>query len=59
MPPTPPASGPARPAAVVQADIRALLEATGGWLWGPTRDRYEQLRDEWVAAVRAEVVKAA
>lgn len=59
MPPTSPASGPVRPAAVVQAEIRALLEQTGGWLWGPTRDRYEQLRDEWVAAVQAEVVEAA
>jgi hypothetical protein len=44
---------------VVQVEIRALLEQTGGWLWGPTRVRYEQLRDEWVEAVRREVVKAA
>ena len=59
MPSTPPRLGPVRPAAVVQVEIRDLLEATGGWLWGPTRDRYEQLRDEWVEAVRAEVVEAA
>jgi hypothetical protein len=43
----------------VQADIHALMEATGGWLWGPTRERYEQLRDEWVAAMREEMTTAA
>ncbi|KAB1146852.1 hypothetical protein F7R91_14850 [Streptomyces luteolifulvus] len=59
MPPSPPTPGSVRPAAVVDAEIRALMEETGGWLWGPTRVRYEQLRDEWVAAVRAEVVEAA
>jgi hypothetical protein len=66
MPPTSPASGPVRPADVVQAEIHALLVETGGWLWGPTRTRYEQLRDEWVQAVardrdppRIEVVEAA
>ncbi|MER8004739.1 hypothetical protein [Streptomyces sp. NPDC094149] len=48
-----------RPAEVVQADIRALLVETGGWLWGPTRQRYEQLRDEWVAAVRGDITTAA
>jgi len=52
MPTTPPAEGRARPAEVVDAEIRALLVATGGWLWGPTRERYEQLRDEWVHATR-------
>jgi hypothetical protein len=59
MPPKPPADGRVRPAAVVQADIRALLLATGGWLWGPSREQYQALRDEWVAAMRAEVVEAA
>lgn len=59
MPSSPSRPGPVRPAAVVDAEIRALLEAEGGWLWGPTRARYEQLRDEWVAAVRAEIVEAA
>lgn len=59
MPPTPPAPAPVRPADVVQVEIRALMEETGGWLWGPTRARYEQLRDEWVAAVRGEVDVAA
>jgi len=48
-----------RPSAVVDAEIRALLQETGGWLWGPTRERYEELRDEWVQAVRAEVTTAA
>ncbi|WP_190098722.1 hypothetical protein [Streptomyces griseoflavus] len=53
------AQGSARPSVVVDAEIRALLVATGGWLWGPTRERYERLRDEWVQAVREEIVKAA
>lgn len=62
MPPTPPPPGRARPSAVVNAAIRALLLRTGGWLYGDTRREYEQLRDEWtvaVAAERCEVVKAA
>lgn len=56
---TPPSPGVSRSAAAVDAEIRALLEATGGWLWGPTRARYEALRDEWVAAVRDEITTAA
>ncbi|WP_171109222.1 MULTISPECIES: hypothetical protein [unclassified Streptomyces] len=56
---TPPPSGAARSAAVVDAEIRALLQETGGWLWGPTRERYEQLRDEWVRAVHEEMTTAA
>ncbi|MCX5522566.1 hypothetical protein OG342_06775 [Streptomyces bobili] len=59
MPSSPPPAGPARSAAAVDAEIRALLLSTGGWLWGPTRERYEQLRDEWVAAVRGEMTTAA
>lgn len=59
MSPTSPACGSVRPAAVVQADIHALLRETGGWLWGPTRARYEALRDEWVEAVREEETAAA
>ncbi|MFF9240127.1 hypothetical protein ACF1AL_15010 [Streptomyces sp. NPDC014801] len=55
----PPPEGVVRSAAVVQADIRALLLETGGWLWGPTRERYEQLRDEWVRASRGEMTTAA
>lgn len=56
---TPPPVGVVRPAAAVDAEIRALLQETGGWLWGPTRERYERLRDEWVAAVREEMATAA
>jgi len=56
---SPPVSGSPRAATVVDAEIRALLVATGGWLWGPTRERYEQLRDEWVEAVRGEMTTAA
>lgn len=56
---TPPPAGVARSADDVQKDIHALLRETGGWLWGPTRDRYEQLRDEWVEAVRGEMTTAA
>ncbi|MFD5910186.1 hypothetical protein ACFWHL_15865 [Streptomyces massasporeus] len=52
-------SGSPRSAEAVQAEIRALLQETGGWLWGPTRERYERLRDEWVAAVREEMTTAA
>ncbi len=59
MSPTPPPAGAARSAEAVQAEIRSLLQETGGWLWGPTRERYEHLRDEWLAAVRAEVAEAA
>ena len=40
-------------------DIRALVSACGGWLYGETRAEYEQLVAEWAAAVRAEVVEAA
>jgi hypothetical protein len=56
---TPPPDGVPRSAAAVDAEIRALLVATGGWLWGPTRERYEQLRDEWVEAVQREMTTAA
>ncbi|MET8079968.1 hypothetical protein [Streptomyces sp. NPDC005303] len=59
MPPSPPAPIPVRSAAVVDAEIRAVLEEARGWLWGPTRERYEQLRAEWVEAVRAEITTAA
>jgi len=56
---TPPSPGALRSAAAVQADIRALMRETGGWLWGPTRERYVQLRDEWVEAAREEITAAA
>lgn len=65
MPSTPPAAGSvravARPAAVVNEEIRALVEQAGGWLYGETRQRYQVLRDEWADAMRVEgaVVEAA
>ncbi|MFD7185466.1 hypothetical protein ACFV90_36590 [Streptomyces sp. NPDC059904] len=59
MSPTPPASGRARPAEQVNAEIRALVLECGGWLYGDTRIRYEQLVEEWAAAVRAGIVEAA
>ncbi|WP_392971250.1 hypothetical protein [Streptomyces sp. LN245] len=62
MPPTPPPSGPVRPAAVVNEEIRELLAEVGGWLYGETRQRYEVLRDEWTvatAAERGDIVEAA
>ena len=66
MPPSPPVTGsarpPVRPAAVVNAEIRALVERAGGWLYGPSRERYEVLRAEWTvatAAERGDVVEAA
>ncbi|MFE2941053.1 hypothetical protein ACFXKG_18610 [Streptomyces sp. NPDC059255] len=57
---SPRAHGPAlRPAAVVNADIRALWAAAGGALTREERARYEQLLAEWEAAARAEVERAA
>ncbi|MFG3046200.1 hypothetical protein ACGFZR_14890 [Streptomyces sp. NPDC048241] len=56
--PTPPLLPP-RSADAVQAEIRALMLVTGGWLWGPTRVEYERLRDEWLAAKREDITKAA
>ncbi|WP_318036792.1 hypothetical protein [Streptomyces caniscabiei] len=45
-------------------DIRALVIAAGGWLYGEARQRYEVLVAEWAVATAAErargdVVKAA
>lgn len=64
MIPTPPPPGPVRPAAVVNEEIRELLTEAGGWLYGPSRQRYEVLVAEWTVAVAAErlredIVKAA
>jgi hypothetical protein len=60
MPPTSPASGLPRPAAVVNEAIRALARAA----WGrpftdDERAAYGLLVVEWDAAVRAEIVEAA
>ncbi|WP_281154184.1 hypothetical protein [Streptomyces sp. HYC2] len=56
--------GSVRPSEVVNQEIRALVTACGGWLYGETRDRYERLVAEWTVAVarermRGDVVKAA
>ncbi|MFF0790373.1 hypothetical protein [Streptomyces spiralis] len=51
--------GSARSAAAVNEDIRALLVRTGGWLSAEDRVVYEQLVEEWAAAVRGEVIEAA
>ena len=59
MPPSPPVPGPARPAAVVNEEIRALLERTRRRLSDVERAEYEQLVVEWEAAKKAEVVEAA
>ena len=48
-----------RSAAVVNEDIRALVRTAGGYMYGETRERYEELVAEWAEAVRAEVVEAA
>ncbi|NEA38258.1 hypothetical protein [Streptomyces sp. SID11385] len=53
-----PAALPPRPAAVVNAEIRALWCA-GGRLAEERRGEYEALLAEWSAALRAEVVTAA
>lgn len=44
---TPP---PSRPAELVNAEIRALMLRTGGWLTAEDRAVYERLREEWVRA---------
>ena len=59
VPPTSSPDGSLRSAAAVNAEIRALLLRTGGWLYGETRDEYERLRAEWAAAVRGGVAEAA
>ncbi|MGW2048513.1 hypothetical protein ACWCPF_25525 [Streptomyces sp. NPDC001858] len=51
-----------RPSTVVNVEIRALVIACGGWLYGESRRRYEELVAEWTLAVAAErggVVEAA
>lgn len=54
MSPTPQALGPVRPAAVVNEEIRALVKAAGGWLYGESRQRYALLVTEWTEAVAIE-----
>lgn len=50
---------PVRPSAVVNEEIRALVIACGGWLYGESRARYEDLVAEWTVAVAAERVEVA
>jgi hypothetical protein len=38
----------------VNAEIRALVIAADGWLYGEARQRYEVLVAEWTVAVAAE-----
>lgn len=59
MSPDPASLGSSRPSAAVNEEIRALVAACGGGLYGETRLRYEELVEEWAAAMRAEVVEAA
>ncbi|MGA4964535.1 hypothetical protein [Streptomyces pseudogriseolus] len=51
--------GPARPSAVVNAEIRALLERTRRRLSDVERGEYEELLREYAEAVRVEVTTAA
>ncbi|WP_433546273.1 hypothetical protein ACQPZG_15045 [Streptomyces sp. CA-294286] len=57
--PTPAAPGSARPASVVNAEIRALWSCTDGALSTADEARYQELLVEWAEAVRAALVKAA
>lgn len=59
MSPDSPGLGPLRPAAVVNEEIRTLMIRAGGYLRAEDRSLYEQLREEWAVAVRAEIVTAA
>ncbi|MFI6251531.1 hypothetical protein [Streptomyces sp. NPDC051016] len=60
MSPTPARSGSVRPAAVVNAAIRAIVVRAQGreWTWAETA-LYRVLVEEWETARRAEVVEAA
>nr|WP_097250738.1 hypothetical protein [Streptomyces sp. 1222.2] len=59
MPPSPRPAGPARSAAAVNAEIRALWRDPSVRLSDEQRREYERLCVEWAAAKRAEVVEAA
>ena len=51
---TPPPLGLPRPAAAVNADIRALMLRAGGRLRAEDRPVYHRLIDEWAAATARE-----
>jgi hypothetical protein len=57
--PTPRTPRPVRPAAVVNAEIRALWSRSDGALSAADEARYQDLLVEWAAAVRAGLVTAA
>lgn len=57
MPPTPPPSGPVRPAEVVNAEIRCLWPHPAVRLTDAERARYAELVTEWTVAVAAERVR--
>lgn len=59
MPPNSSPGGTPRSAAVVNEEIRRLWSDPRVRLSREGRARYERLVEEWAAAVRAEVVKAA
>lgn len=59
MPSPSPHPAPARSAAVVNEEIRALWAASGGVLSPSERARYEVLLVEWAVASRAGVAEAA
>jgi hypothetical protein len=60
MSPNPSGPGGVRPAAVVNASIRAVVVGASGRPWTRAEQAlYQLLLEEWAAAVRAEVVKAA
>lgn len=54
MPSTPPLPGVPRPAATVNADIRALMVASAGRLRAEDRPVYERLVAEWTVATARE-----
>jgi hypothetical protein len=54
MSPNPNTAGSARSSAVVNEEIRALVEAAGGWLYGESRRRYADLVAEWAVAIAVE-----
>lgn len=51
---TPLPQGPVRPAAAVNADIRALMLSAGGRLRAEDRPVYERLVAEWIVATAQE-----
>ncbi|MFD4901796.1 hypothetical protein ACFVDT_20305 [Streptomyces sp. NPDC057699] len=59
MPTSPAVTGSVRSAAVVNEEIRALWQRSGGVLTPEGQREYERLLVEWAAAVRGGVAEAA